>query len=416
MSEETRQPPSRHLRVSDIRGLSKLAVQSVSGVTQIVEGVHLAVLKTIGVPTGTQAQKTRGITGLTYSSIRGVTGLVGKGLDTLLTRLESSASVEGFATPQREAVLAALNGIIGDRLSADNSPFATRMTLRYRGEVLSGDKPASIDAASGKVLLMMHGLCMNELHWTVQQPGQVFGHAQLLASELGYTPVYLRYNSGLHISQNGRELALRLEQLLSQWPVEVTELTIIAHSMGGLLARSAVHYAGQQALQWPGYLKNMVFLGTPHHGAPLEQAGSWVDHFLRSTPYTAPFARLGQLRSAGITDLRHGYLLDTDWEGHDRFQRRTDDHQPVPLPESVACFSVAATKAGQADATLNRLPGDGLVPVRSALGQHTAAHRRLMFKPASQWIAYGTHHMALLSRSEITQQIKCWLKPKSVGQ
>ena len=121
-----------------------------------------------------------------------------------------------------------------------------------------------------------------------------------------------------------------------------------------------------------------MFLGTPHHGAPLERAGNWIDMLLGTTRSTAPFARLVRLRSAGITDLRHGNLLDRDWHGHDRFQRQTDSRQPVPLPEGIACNAVAATTAA-GPGRRAVLPGDGLVPLRSALGQHDDPRRRLMF-------------------------------------
>jgi pimeloyl-ACP methyl ester carboxylesterase len=213
----------------------------------------------------------------------------------------------------------------------------------------------------------------------------------------------------LHTSQNGRELSARLEQMVTQWSTPIEELTVVAHSMGGLLIRSAFHYAKQEALRWPGHLKNIVFLGTPHHGAPLEQAGNWVDVILSSTPYTAPFARLGRLRSAGITDLRYGHVLDEDWHGHDRFHRKPDNRQVVPLPEGVACYTVAATRAAKRGALANRLIGDGLVPLNSALGQHDDARRNLMF--ASQRIDYRMNHTELLSSPEVTRQIVQWLTP-----
>lgn len=123
--------------------------------------------------------------------------------------------------------------------------------------------------------------------------------------------------SGLHIPTNGREFADLLEALITCWPVPVEELAIIGHSMGGLLARSAWHYGNAAGHDWSRHLNKLVFLGTPHHGAPLERGGNWVDIVLGASPYTAPFARLGRIRSAGITDLRHGYLLDEDWEGRE---------------------------------------------------------------------------------------------------
>jgi hypothetical protein len=179
--------------------------------------------------------------------------------------------------------------------------------------------------------------------------------------------------------------------------------------MGGLLTRSALHYANQAGLQWPQYLKNIAFLGTPHHGSPLERAGNWVDVILGSTPYSRPLAKLGQLRSAGVTDLRYGHVLDVDWQGHDRFRRKPDSRQHLPLPEGVACFAVAASTAARRSALADRLVGDGLVPVHSALGQHDNAARQLVFAPEREFIVYRTNHMQLLSNPAVTAQLLHWL-------
>jgi hypothetical protein len=154
---------------------------------------------------------------------------------------------------------------------------------------------------------------------------------------------------------------------------------------------------------------DLVCMGTPHHGAPLERAGNGVDLMLSATPYAAPFARLGKLRSAGITDLRHGNLLDEDWVGRDRFARGSDRRQPVPLPDGVRCFAVAASIGEAAGDLKDRLLGDGLVPLDSALGRHKQAARTLAFAEDRQWIGYGMNHLDLLSRSEVFAQLKQWL-------
>ena len=414
--------PLNHLRPSDLRGLAQLATQGTLGVARIAEGVHQSVWRTLGAPGGAEPGQTRGVTGLVYKSIHGVTRLVGQGVDAALARvlplLESSREAEP-GTPQRETVLAVLNGVIGDHLAATGNPLATPMSLRHQGQTLTWDvepRPPQLAGATGKVLLLIHGLCMNDLQWCAEtDAGQVVDHGQVLAATLGYTPVYLRYNSGLHTSQNGHELAAQLELLARHWPVPLEEITVLAHSMGGLVIRSAVQLARQDGLTWPGRLKNIVFLGTPHHGAPLERAGNWVDTLLASTPFTAPFARLGQLRSAGITDLRHGHVQGADWQGHDRFHRRSDSREPLPLPEGVACYTVAATLAARRSALADRLTGDGLVPLNSALGLHDDPARNLIFAKDAQWIAFGTGHMALLSRPEVTQKLLHWLAPASTA-
>lgn len=422
MPQPPRKNPLRHLRASDLRGVAQLATQATAGVTRIAEGVHQAVWSVLGAPEGATPGSTRGVTGLVYRGIRGASTWLGAGLDKSLAQLEpwlATADAARPETPQREAVLAALNGVLGDRLAAANSPFATPMTLRVGGKALDWNNPPVPSTVTGKVLLLVHGLCMNDLQWQAlprpavevgeTQPTQTSDHGAALAAALGATPVYVRYNTGQHISQNGQALSTRLEQLVGHWPVALEEITVVAHSMGGLVIRSAVHSARQQGLRWPERLRHIVFLGTPHHGAPLERAGNWVDVLLGSSRFAAPFARLAQLRSAGITDLRYGLLLEQDWAGHDRFRRQPDRRQPVPLPEGVACYTVAATTAAHRSRLAERLVGDGLVPLPSALGQHTDMARCLAFAKDAQWIAYRTNHMALLHHPDVARQLMDWL-------
>ena len=416
MTQAPAKHPLKHLRASDLRAMAQLATQATSGVTQIMEGVHQSVRDTLGMKGGASPGQTGGLTGLFYRSVQGVNRMVGKGMDTALVKLLpvlAPGDVTHLASPEREAVLAVLNGVLGDRLAAEHNILATPMTMRYQGQALNGHTLPAMPDASGKILLLIHGLCMNDLQWQTSHDKQPVNHGTSLSKALGYTPVYLRYNSGLHTSQNGHELARQLTQLVNHWPVPVEEITVVAHSMGGLLTRSALHDAQQTGQVWPRCLKNIVFLGTPHHGAPLERAGNWIDVILNSTPFSAPFAKLGQLRSAGITDFRYGHLLDSDWQNHNRFHRQPDSQEPLLLPEGVACYTVAATLSAQRGQLADRLMGDGLVPLPSALGQHEEPKRSLVFAKDAQHIAYRTGHMALLSRPEVAQQMVQWLTPRT---
>jgi hypothetical protein len=242
---------------------------------------------------------------------------------------------------------------------------------------------------------------MNDLQWTRKDSD--FGAA--LARDLGYTPVHLHYNSGLHTSINGRAFAALMEVLLQQWPEPLKEFGILAHSMGGLVSRSAYYYGTAAGQAWPQHLRKLILLGTPHHGALLERGGNWVNLCLGLSPYTAPFARLGKLRSAGITDLRYGNLLDKDWQGFDRFEHAGDLRHPVPLPGGVRCYAIAANvgkKAGD-------LFGDGMVPVDSALGRHDDPGLTLSFAPSRRWVGYGMNHWDLLSRPAVYERIRRWL-------
>ena len=189
----------------------------------------------------------------------------------------------------------------------------------------------------------------------------------------------------------------------------LAELVFIGHSMGGLVARSACHYGAAASHAWLRRLDKLVFLGTPHHGAPLERGGNWVDILLGVSPYVAPFSRLGKIRSAGITDLRFGNLVDEDWEGRDRFARSGDLRRIVPLPEGVACYAIAATIGKRVGDFPDRVIGDGIVPLESALGRHAKSELSLPIPASREWIGYGINHLDLLNHPEVYAQIRGWL-------
>jgi hypothetical protein len=403
-------PPS----ASDLRGAARLAADATAGLTDLVEALHERIARWPGAAPPASPGRTGGITGLVYKTVRGVTRVAGGSIDALLGWLAPALAGDNADTiPQRDAIVAALNGVLGDHLAATANPLATPMALRRGGQALPLDREAlaaCLPGAGGQVLVLIHGLCMNDRQWL--RDGH--DHGAALGRDLGFTPIYLHYNSGLHVSVNGAALSQQLERLLDAWPQPVERLVLLGHSMGGLLARSALHQGAAAGLRWPSRVSEAVFIGTPHHGAPLERAGHWVDIVLGATPYAAPFARLGQLRSAGITDLRHGNLLDSDWLGRDRFARGPDPRQPVPLPQGLRCFAIATSTALRAGATNERLLGDGLVPLASALGRHRSATRRLAFGPDRQWIGQGIHHLGQLGSAQVYAQLRHWLAPPAL--
>ena len=406
----------KHVHPADLRGAARLATDATTGLADLVEAMHHTIARPlIGVGTGDGAgghERTRGITGLVYKTVRGITRLVGGSVDAILSLLQPTLAEHG-SSPEREAVIAALNGVIGDYLEGNGNPLAIPMTLRRHGqpmrlerEVLSRAFP---DPSASKLVVLVHGLCLNDLQWN--RNGH--DHGDVLATSLGCTPVYLHYNSGRHVSTNGRAFADLLEAIVAQWPHPVGELIVVAHSMGGLVTRSACHAGALAGHDWMRKLRAIVFLGTPHMGAPLERGGNWVDTILGVTPYAKPFARLGKIRSAGITDLRHGSVRDEDWEGRDRFARSRAASHPLPLPAGIDCYAIAATlNAGRGTSgdLKGRLLGDGLVPVDSALGRHDDASRALAFAASKQWVAREMSHMDLLGRNEVSDRIVRWLR------
>jgi pimeloyl-ACP methyl ester carboxylesterase len=389
--------------LSDLRGVTRVAVDATIGITDLVENLHHTIQQ-VHPPVGvSRADRTAGLTGFIYRSIRGTTRLVGKGIDAGLSPLTALLPKAG-ENARRDAVASAVNGIYGDHLALTGNPLAIEMSLRYRGQAVDIEQADAVSEiartaeSTGKVMVFVHGLCLNESHWI--SDGRNRG--ELLAVDLGYAPLYLRYNTGLPVANNGRGLAVMLEKVLRGWPVPVTDLALIGHSMGGLVARSACHHGSVDGHDWLQHLRSLVSIGTPHHGAPLERGGNWLDAVMNLSPYVAPFTRIGKKRSAGINDLQHGNITDID-------------QQFIPLSADVECYAMAATLGKKRGRLADRLIGDGLVPLDSALGKSKDPERSLRFPIRRQWIGFETGHMALLRSPGVYNQLREWLQRETTG-
>jgi pimeloyl-ACP methyl ester carboxylesterase len=379
--------------VADLRGAARLALDATLGITTLVEKMHHTI-QLVHPPLGaSRAESTRGLTGLVYRSIRGTTRVIGKGLDAGLAPVAAFLP-DGESSASRNAWVSAINGVYGDHLEHTANPLAIEMSFLHEGARVDPERPGDVvHDASSKVLLAIHGLCLNEQHWARG------GHHRItnVAETTGHTIVQLRYNSGRSIDTNGRNLAGMLEALLERWPVPVTKLVIVGHSMGGLVARSAMHHGTVAGHSWRNLLRKLFSLGTPHHGAPLERGGNRLDYVMELSPYVAPFTSLGKARSAGITDLRYGSITAIEQEF-------------IPLPDDVECYALAATLGKRRGLVADRLIGDGLVPLDSALGRHPDAGRTLAIPKSRQWIGYEMGHLELLGRPEVYSQLEKWLR------
>jgi len=388
---------SNRSHLSDLRGAMRMTFDAAEATAEVVETMHRTIQMRPN-PLGTvRADRTRGITGFVYRCVRGGIRLVGKAIDASLAPVAAPLPGGDFS-PARDAFRSVANGVYGDYLARTGNPLAINMSLRYRGQRIDPGNPAPVfeqhrnASEPGRILLLVHGSCMNDRHW--YRDGH--DHGAALAGDLGYLPLYLRYNSGLHIASNGRLLAELLETLIENCTTPVEELAIIGHSMGGLVARSACHHGRAAGHTWPTILRKLVFLGTPHHGSPLERAGHGLDRVMQWSPYSRPIARLSKARSAGITDLRHGII--------------SVDEQNVPLPSDVKCYAAAAVIAAKRNRLSERLVGDGLVPLDSALGRHRDAERTLAIPESHQWVGFRMGHRELLSHPDVYSQLHSWLK------
>jgi len=395
-------PRPIHLQPADLAGLSRLGIEGVHGVTDLVEDLHQAIARVPGLHRLAPERRIRGIPGIVYRSIHGVTGLVGGGLNLVFSQVAPRLN-RPQSSPGRDNLLAILNGVLGDHLERTANPLAIDGALRRNGQPLGLDVDslsAAFPDAQPRLMLTVHGLCMHDGHWyDIDAATRArAGLPEWLSRTLPCSIVDFHYNTGRRICANGRELSERLEALIRHWPVAVEELLVLGHSMGGLVARSAMHYGLVAGHSWPIKPAKLVFLGTPHHGSPVERIGHALDRALGMSRYSAPFVRLGKARSAGITDLRHGAILDT-----------TAGPATPRLGPQTKCFCVAASLDGAADSRRSRLIGDGLVPVPSALGQHPDPALRLPLKPEHRYVATATGHVELLRCPTVAGRVRDWL-------
>jgi pimeloyl-ACP methyl ester carboxylesterase len=322
-----------------------------------------------------------------------------------LTRPPEAPSIEQ-ARAGRVAI-GALNGAFGDRLEHQHSALAVQMTVRRGAEAVELDPDAvraAFPEATARLVVFLHGLCETEEAWSFWSREVPYGPR--LRVELGYTPVYIRYNSGRHVSDNGRELAQLLDQLTSVWPVPPEEIALIGHSMGGLIARSACHQGAGRP--WVTQVRHVFMLSCPHLGAPLERAAHAASAALAVLPETRSMATALNARSCGIKDLRYGYLLEEDWFGRDpdQFVRRMASE--IPFLETADHYFVSASLSRNPDGLAGRLVGDLLVVGSSAWAQ-AGRGKRLAFPIDHYCHVSGVHHFQVLNHPAVYNQIRKWL-------
>jgi pimeloyl-ACP methyl ester carboxylesterase len=392
---------------TELQGLTHLIMDATVGITDIVEAAHKQVVHPPFLPSTIIQKLITNIASISYQNIKWSTLFIGKSLHKILEQL-SPVIGKIKDSHKKEAILSVLNGVIGDYLEEKENPLKITMQFRHKSKSIKLDSEnirAVYPKINGKILLMVHGSCMNDIQWTRQN----HNHGKIVAEELNKTLIYLNYNSGIHISSNGQNLNNSLEELVQNWPVPIEELVIVAHSMGGLVTRSALYYGEQHEKNWTKHLKKVVFLGTPHHGSYIERTGNYLDLILESIPYAKPFARLGKIRSAGVTDLRYGNLIDEDWKNNDRFEMKNDQRKIIKLSKQIEFYSIAAFIGNKTAPLSTQVLGDTLVHVKSALGQHKNPKKNLDFKKENIWISYDSNHLDLLNNLKILDKLKVWL-------
>lgn len=291
------------------------------------------------------------------------------------------------------------NGVLGDKLARWNNALASPLAVHDADGTLL-DLAQLSNQTDHSLVLFAHGLCLSELEW--QNPEHQKFVDELKAS--GHVIGYIRYNSGRAIYENGHDLATLLNSHIGK---SSPPLILIGHSMGGLVFRSAWEQAQRENQAWLKRVSHTAFLGTPHHGSPLEKAGNLANALLSVTPYTLPLMRLGNIRSRGIKDLRYGCITaEETWLTDDERHRdpRASAHK---LPPHINTLMISAAME---DPHGKSLLGDGLVPVFSARGEHDDPALSLEAPQLERVHIEPLGHMALLSDARVYAELCRWLK------
>jgi pimeloyl-ACP methyl ester carboxylesterase len=399
----------------DIRAVGDLAGEASSVLTTLVRGMHAGISGRVFDSIGPSPTPTRtihdGLTRAIYTAVdRGIRGAahVAGIIAAEVWGNEADEALES-RTDATAAAIAAVNGIYGDVLTEQGSPLAGAMTIRC------GDKPVALTtealaeaypAATSRVAVFVHGWCLTEQSWSRRpveaEDGRSYG--ERLREDLGYSPIFLRYNTGLHVSANGRTLGEILELLHDQWPVPISELVLVGHSMGGLVARSACHYGAELQHGWTNAVSRVVCLGSPHLGADLEKGVHIASWALARLPETRSIATFLNSRSDGVKDLRFGACLDEDWRDADPDEFLRDRCREAPFLPHASYHFVSSTVT---PTLLGLIAGDHLVRSKSAAG--LGKSRRIPFEPELGLTLTGLNHFDLLNHPLVYAKLHDWL-------
>lgn len=426
-----------------VKGLTNLLFDTVEHVTNLVERTHASTASRVfrSVPateaTATATNTVQAVHDLTSGSVYraihginlGVRTLVNVGIDWRLGNTPQARPGEASELPRNSDAKTArdngafidraestLNALFGDYLHDRQNGLDLGLSLRHKGKELPVKRrilEENIPGGTGKIVLFIHGLFGTEWAWRGSGPessGDLdVGFGSLLKKELGYTPLYLRYNTGRHVSENGQLLSALLSQLVDEYPHKVKEIVLVGHSMGGLLARSAAYYGGKQKAAWLGRLRHIVCLGTPNLGAPLEKGINLMSSVLSAvnTAGTRVPAEILNARSAGVKDLRFGYTVGGEWKGRDPDDLLDDNRHDVPPVDGVDYHFIAATVTRNPRHPIGTLIGDLVVRLPSAAGRSRISARHMPF--GSKQVLSGINHLRLTNDPQVYRAIKRYL-------
>ena len=395
---------------AEIGAVGRLGGHAFAGLVSRIEQVHLAIAGRAVAPIGPASAPARvihdSVTRGVYLAVRGAgaaAGVLGGEAVSLLGAGGQPAGRE----PGGNLALAALNAVAGDQLGPDLAPLAIRMAVRADGrdvDVTAQELSAVFGHPTPRLAVFVHGLAETEGSWQ-RRGSESEPYGPRLQAEFGYTPMYVRYNTGRHVSDNGHDLAGLLDGLIAVWPEQVDELLLVGHSMGGLVIRSACHYGRQESAAWVDRVRHVFYLGSPQLGAPLARAAGFAGWAFGKTAETRPFVTMVNGSSPGIKDLRHGYVLADDWAECDQDSCVRDHRGDTPLLAGANHYTISATVTADPGHPLGAVAGDLLVQPASAHGRR-GAHQHIPFPVGSRHGLGGMHHFDLLNHPAVWAVIR----------
>ncbi|MEJ7833355.1 MAG: hypothetical protein WKF79_10590 [Nocardioides sp.] len=333
----------------------------------------------------------RGIAGGVYAGLGVGLRAASSGFDRLAATGAGPRLEDG---PRGRNVCSAVNGLIGDRLLRERPQLAIPMAARLGGRDVDAEPDALAAAypdATGQVVVFLHGLCENESYWDLhrERTGTTYGEA---LARRGWTPVFLRANTGLPLRENGVALSALMQRLIDAWPVPVTRVALVGHSLGGLVIRAAGAVAAkppESGRDWNELVSDVITLGTPHLGAPIAWGIGHGARGMARLPETAAFGRILDWRSVGVHDLVAGLAEDVPPLPHARYR--------------LVCATLTADRRHP----VGHVVGDLLVRPRSAYGRDRRGGR--LFPDADVLHVGRTDHWGLLNHPDIHAAMEGWL-------
>jgi pimeloyl-ACP methyl ester carboxylesterase len=395
---------------NELRGLGDLLGLVVDRFTAPVEGMHRAVadrsLRWIGLSGAPTRRRVDAAIATFYDAIRLTGSAVGTtvGLGAMVA-VRGGEPISGSSLGSR--VQAIINATWGDQLEQQGNELRIEMSLRdVEGSLVTvtpDELAVGFPSATSRVVVLVHGLGRTERCW--QGKGEQVGLRERLAADPSVTPVMVRYNSGRHISENGEDMARLLDHLWRSWPTPIESISLVGHSMGGLVIRSACHVGQAAHHSWVDTVDQVVTVGTPHLGAPLEKVANVVSWGLRVTPESRSLADFLDARSVGIKDLRFGAIAEDDWRGSEPDALLHNTVSYLPTLEEVDHHFVTAVITSDPAHPVGALVGDLMVRPASGTGQG----RRRRIEATDVRVLGGRRHFDLLHDPEIQDQVMDWL-------